>query len=107
MARGPQNSTHLLWHESVAPADGVSSARRLARDGELSGAFSGKFPEHRAIGQAGAARIVEIEHAAHELAAREQSRYRRVVLVEHLRLGGNLEPAERERDAGGDRIGFE
>ena len=65
----------------------------------------GDTAEDRTGHQARAARIVVMEEAADHLAAGEEARDRPPVGADHLRAIVDLEPAERKRDAAGDRIG--
>ena len=68
---------------------------------------AGDPPEHRAGHQAGAARIVEVEQAAHQLARRVQAGNRMAVGIDDAALGIDLEPAEREGHPAGHRVGLE
>src|SRR4029077_11971989 len=56
--------------------------------------------------EAGAARIVEIENAADQLAGRIEPADRLVVRVQHLGIGIDAQAAEREGDAAGHRVGL-
>src|SRR5437867_2943835 len=67
----------------------------------------GDASEHRAVGEAGSARIVEVEDSADQFTGRVQARYRISVGGYHLRAGVDAQPAEGEGDPAGDGIGFE
>src|SRR5260221_2613252 len=71
------------------------------------GVFPCNPPEYSAVCQARAPGIVEPEDAAYQLAGGIQAGNRRAVRAHHLRVGIDLQAAERERDAAGDRIGLE
>ena len=75
-------------------SDGTSSRR--SRD----------FAEHRAAGEAGTARIIEIEDATHQLAGGIQPRDWFAAHIQNTRRSINLQPAEGERDATGNVVGF-
>src|SRR3954468_11954418 len=84
----------------------VASAMRApvasaSGEGGAAGRAAGDAPEHRARGQAGAARIVEIEDAADQLAGGVEARDRLVIHVHHLALIGDAQATEGEGDAAG------
>src|SRR4029077_4990489 len=72
------------------------------------GAVAGDAAEHAAGHQAGAARIVEVEDAADQLARRVEAGDRIHVAVDHLAgVGVDAHAAEREADAATDLVGLE
>src|SRR6266702_6706791 len=67
----------------------------------------GDASEHRAVGEAGSARIVQVEDSADQFAGRVQARYRISVGGYHLRAGVDAQPAEGGGDPAGDGRGVE
>src|SRR5687768_18017439 len=63
--------------------------------------------EHRAVGQPGAAGVVEPEDAAHQLARSIEALDRLAVGIDHLRVGVDLQAAEAEGNPAGDGICLE
>src|SRR6267378_329632 len=79
------------------PAWHSGRLRRLRRRATRDAAEDGARHE------AGAAGIVVVEEAAHQLARGVEAADRPAFAVEHAALGGDVQPAERERDAGRHR----
>src|SRR5436190_13151769 len=71
------------------------------------GRSAGDAAEHGAVGEARAARIVEIEDAANHLARGVQTGDRRAVGIDDACAGVDLDAAEGEGEAAGDGIGLE
>src|SRR5262245_48617335 len=70
-------------------------------------AGSGDLTEHRAVGKARTARIVEPENPSHQLAGGVEAGDLPTVGIEHLAVRVDLQAAEAEGDAAGHRVGFE
>src|SRR5256885_12382104 len=68
------------------------------------GGAAGDAAEHGARHEAGAAGVVVVEEPAHQLAGRVESADRPGFAVQHAALGGDVQAAERERDARGHRV---
>src|SRR5258708_39551544 len=66
----------------------------------------GDAPEYRAVRQAGAAGVVEVENSADELSSRVQPRDGLSVRGHHLRVRIDAQPAETERAPAGYRVGI-
>ena len=79
----------------------LSSCRRAPA--EVPAILPNTAPGH----QAGAAGIVEIEQPADQFAGGIEAADRLVVGVEHLGVGVDAQPAERESDAAGHRVALE
>src|SRR6266849_2904109 len=69
--------------------------------------LSGDAAEYRAVGEAGSARVIEVEDSPGELPRREEARYRLAVGGNDLRVGVDAQPAKGEGDPAGDRVGLE
>src|SRR5215471_10352372 len=80
---------------------GVASAR--ARSGRA----ASDAAEHGAVGEAGTARIIEVENAAHHLPSSEETGDRVSVRVDDAGGGVDLDTTEGEGEAAGDGIGLE
>src|SRR5437879_13881120 len=63
--------------------------------------------EYRAIGEAGSARVVEVEDSTHQFSRGIEAGDRIAVGRHHLRFGVDAQPAEGEGDPAGDRVGLE
>src|SRR6266853_2531488 len=83
------------------------SLRLTSRFRGLGRVRPGDAPEYRAVRQAGAAGVVEVENSADELSSRVQPRDGLSVSGHHLRVRIDAQPAETERDAAGYRVGLE
>src|SRR5688500_6261783 len=92
------------WPTNLMPLDAIGLIRALRRP---RGARTGDLAEHRAVGQAGAARVVEPEDAAHQLARSIEALDRLAVGIDHLRVGVDLQAPETEGDPAGDSVGLE
>src|SRR5262249_30643545 len=73
--------------------------------GALPGAAAGDTAEHRSVHEPSAARIIEVEEPAHELAGRKQAGYGRSVGVDDARARVDLKPAEGEGQPAGHGVG--
>ena len=110
--------TRARFYRSAGRARIQSDGRAgcLKRDPQLSAASrvdgpTGRAPgdpsEDRARHQAGAARIIEVEEAADQLARRIKSANRQPVGIDHRAVGIDAQAAEGERDSAGDRVSLE
>src|SRR6516165_7640212 len=77
------------------------------RQGELSRAAPCYPPEDGAGHQPGAARIVEVEQPADQLARGKKPGDRQILDIEHMARRIDLHAAESKRDSAADRISFE
>src|SRR2546426_277768 len=68
------------------------------------GAAAGAAADRGARHEAGAAGVVVVEEPAHQLAGGVESADRPAFAVQHAALGGDVQAAERERDARGHRV---
>src|SRR5256886_6140029 len=68
------------------------------------GGAAGDAAEHGARHEAGAAGVVVVEEPAHQLTGGVESADRPGFAVQHAALGGDVQAAERERDARGHRV---
>src|SRR5208282_5713865 len=88
---------------SVAARRRASKRLRCA----LAGGSAGDLAKDGTVHQAGAARIVEIEQPAHQLAGRKQPGDRRAISVDDAGGGVDLDAAEGEGEPAGHRISLE
>ena len=84
-----------------------SPLRRLLSLGRAGCSRTCNLSKYRAVHQAGAAGIVEIEDPADQFAGRKQAGDRRAVSVDDARAGVDLQAAESEGEPAGHRIGLE
>src|SRR5262245_37438187 len=94
-------------HFSLSPRKSGERGLRVAAARTSAGGGAGDAAEHGAVGEAGAARIVEVEDAADHLARRIEAWNRQAVGVDDARAGVDLDAAEGEGEAAGDGIGLE
>src|SRR5438874_7550429 len=81
-----------------------SSGRARSALRALRGRTTRDAAEDGARHEAGAAGIVVVEEAAHQLARGIEAADGPALTVEHAALGGDVQPAERERDTGRHRV---
>src|SRR6266516_1412046 len=81
------------------------SLRLTFRSCGLCRACSGDAPEDRPVGEAGSARVVEIEDSTHKLSRSIEARDRLAIGRDDLGVGVDAQAAEGEGDAAGHRVG--
>src|SRR5215468_8119260 len=87
------------------PGSGVGSSVAPARP--RAGRAAGDAAEHGAVGEAGTARIIEVEDAPHHLPGGVEAGDRMSVRVDDARSGVDLDATESECEPAGDGIGLE
>src|SRR5438552_13994673 len=97
-------SREIRFALALRPCD---SLRLTLRFRGLCRVRPGDAAEYGAVGEAGSARVIEVEDSTHQFSRGIEARDRFSVGRHHLRFGVDAQPAEGEGDPAGDRVGLE